>query len=533
MTPEDLGLPVESWRPGQEELVCSLAQHFQTGGTVAALEAPPGTGKSIIGAGVARLLQWKLLVVTATKQLQDQYTATFPDMADLRGRGNYPCKLEHNQVSADLGACTMGAPCEYMYTDTGQPEGIGCAYYRARGIVQQKAREAVTSYSYWLRTQVGEGNPFENIVQHGLVVCDEAHFLEKALKEAAALSIAWRVLVALKLSEPPETMSALSCWLQSAGERAADWLSSRQQYLTKWAAVPPAVRWLCTTMLDLRVRAPKIVEALERQPNSWIRSTERAGLGAQDLTTIKPVGLGPEVLSSLWSRGKRFLLMSGTLSQVLLDELLLKDTIVASAPPALRVSVPSPFPAWSRPIFFQGVSSVTKQRSPHDEEKLVRAVDHICGTYPDSRGVVHTGNYEVMKLLREHSHYRARFITHNSVDRADKIKEFLSSTGAILVSPSATTGLDLPYDLCRFQIIAKVPWPSLGDPQVKARMNRTGGRRWYMAQAAQEIAQAYGRGVRAADDSCVLYILDSTFERLHSWSELWPPWFREAVHMLD
>ena len=61
-----------------------------------------------------------------------------------------------------------------------------------------------------------------------------------------------------------------------------------------------------------------------------------------------------------------------------------------------------------------------------------------------------------------------------------------------------TEGLDLRDDDARFCIIAKVPWPDMGDPYVRERMRRDGD--WYANQAAMAVVQSSGRIVRHAAD---------------------------------
>jgi Rad3-related DNA helicase len=60
-------------------------------------------------------------------------------------------------------------------------------------------------------------------------------------------------------------------------------------------------------------------------------------------------------------------------------------------------------------------------------------------------------------------------------------------------------GVDLKDDLSRFQVLVKIPYPYLGDPLVKKRMNKWSG--WYSLQTAKKIVQAVGRSVRSYDDS--------------------------------
>ena len=100
----------------------------------------------------------------------------------------------------------------------------------------------------------------------------------------------------------------------------------------------------------------------------------------------------------------------------------------------------------------------------------------------------------------------------------------------VLVSPSMSEGVDLPYDKCRFQIIYKMPFPYLGDKQVNMRMKRD--KKWYAYKTVMTLMQAYGRGMRAEDDSCYTYIIDSDINMLFKspmYRSQIPDFFKEAV----
>jgi len=80
-------------------------------------------------------------------------------------------------------------------------------------------------------------------------------------------------------------------------------------------------------------------------------------------------------------------------------------------------------------------------------------------------------------------------------------------------------------------IVTKVPYPYLGDKQVKARTYGThDGNMWYAVQTIRAIAQMTGRGMRAVDDWCVSYILDSSFMDLYGPNRrLFPEWWSDAI----
>ena len=89
-----------------------------------------------------------------------------------------------------------------------------------------------------------------------------------------------------------------------------------------------------------------------------------------------------------------------------------------------------------------------------------------------------------------------------------------SKEPTVLLSPSMTEGVDLKGDLSRFQVICKVPYPWLGDPIVRKRMNKFPN--WYPLKTATTVVQAVGRSVRNSEDTAITYILDSDWQRFYS-----------------
>lgn len=71
-------------------------------------------------------------------------------------------------------------------------------------------------------------------------------------------------------------------------------------------------------------------------------------------------------------------------------------------------------------------------------------------------------------------------------------------------------GVDLPGDLCRFQVIYKLPFPDWGDKQINQRTSID--REWYDYKTCLNLVQTHGRGMRFNDDYCSTYIIDSRFK---------------------
>ena len=114
------------------------------------------------------------------------------------------------------------------------------------------------------------------------------------------------------------------------------------------------------------------------------------------------------------------------------------------------------------------------------------------------------------------------------VGGAEVLEGFKQSAMGVLVSYSATEGVDLPDGLCRFIIFAKVPWLPKDDPVIQLQMEEIPG--FYAYEAMSEIVQGVGRGMRHEQDQCVSYILDASFRMLrHQTKGLIPSWFNDAL----
>jgi Rad3-related DNA helicase len=92
-------------------------------------------------------------------------------------------------------------------------------------------------------------------------------------------------------------------------------------------------------------------------------------------------------------------------------------------------------------------------------------------------------------------------------------------------------GEDFTGDLGRIQLIAKVPYPDLGDKLTRLRSEEPGmGRRMYAAMTLAKIAQTAGRVMRHEDDFGETVILDGSFRRLWQWhKDLAPDWFKDVL----
>ena len=128
-----------------------------------------------------------------------------------------------------------------------------------------------------------------------------------------------------------------------------------------------------------------------------------------------------------------------------------------------------------------------------------------------------------------------RLITHDKENKTEVIEKFIKSDEPlVLISPSMGEGVDLPGDLCRFQIIYKLPFPDWGDKQIN---QRTGiDREWYDYKTCLNLVQTHGRGMRYLDDYCHTYVIDNRFKSYIKESyprNFLPDRFRESIEGME
>lgn len=175
-----------------------------------------------------------------------------------------------------------------------------------------------------------------------------------------------------------------------------------------------------------------------------------------------------------------------------------------------KIKIPQIFTYEKSPIYRVTPMLSMNYRDKHENlplaiERILKLVDHHKG----QRGLIHTGNFEVMNLIK--NRYNPRILTYsNSAEKEDIIKLLQSKPDAVVCGPSLIEGVDLKDDLCRFMIFAKVPYLSLADELVKRKMRYY--ENWYSWITMTSIQQGLGRSIRNDQDYCTTYFIDSGFE---------------------
>jgi len=527
-------------RPHQAEAATQVLDAFRRVDLVV-LDAPTGAGKTILGEMVRRQLPFtehrRSLYVCSSKILQEQvvHDPTFAGARLLKGRRNYtPETFDPKRLRAMV-ASNPPVTCEDCHIDDEGScdwcdEVPKCPYRRARDAALG-ADLAVINTAYWL-TEANHAGKFGHGARY-LAIVDEADLLDDAVTAVAEVRVSAYRMRKFGWTPPPHsttgprTTAAWVAWIDQHLPKLRAMMDSNHRQQA--ACAPSQTKSLVQLrrdyayMLNLYNALKSIREDLKGGRDSgWVRTGD-----VDSEVCWKPVWPSVVTKRLLWPHASKWLLMSASIiSPTELVDRLGWDR------PFEPVHVPSTFPVENRPIHILPVGDMSRQGPPQDRAAVIQAVRALCEeVHPDDRVLVHAVSYDLANAIVEGLRGLHRpVITYRGAANMDlAVADYKLRERAILVAPSLERGLSLDDDLARAVIIAKVPFPYLGDPLVKARTYPQGS--WYPLEALRRMVQMTGRAVRHDKDFASAYILDRQFTN-NLWRKVGPhapKWWADAL----
>jgi len=532
-SPRELGLPAKftEFRPVQIE---ALEKILASPKRWILLQAPTGTGKTLIAAALQKLTRKPMLYTCVTKDLQDQFCKDFPYAVELKGRDNYKTAF-YPKISCALCMkskksprckwccppdCYWEAPCERGSKDYECLRECPYEVQKARALA---APLAVLNTAIFLNEANYVGGFSGN--KHWIVF-DEADLLEKELMSFIEVSVSPKLIEELGL-QPPDRKTVEEAWIEWMNREAIPKVTERLKQLEEekdWKTI--SLDELRELQELTRVKAKLEFFRHEMEATMWANCTEDMENGPW---VWKPVFVSRYAEKRLWRHGTRFLLMSATI----LEPKQFCRNLGIPYEDAEYIELPSIFPKENRPIYFVPSADMTHKQKEAEWPKLVEALDTVLDLHPDEKTLVHSVSYALARYIYANSRHKDRMVIYNdTAGRTGVLERYKESEDPlVIVAPSLERGIDLRDDLCRVVIIAKVPYRDLSDEQVRKRLySARDGRAWYSVDAVRTIVQMSGRGVRHDGDWAVTYILDAQFGRLYKeWKRAFPGWWREAL----
>lgn len=518
-----------NFKPHQPAIIDQVVDAFDRVNWVV-LEAPTGTGKTLIGECVRQAMkaehdllhtkQHRCVYVCTTKNLQRQFIDDFPYARLLQGKANYPTAKMSSmfpEISCDdcLRKSSREPSCRLC-----APES--CPYQIAKGRAV-RANLAILNSAYWIR----ELNGISSLWGADLAIVDEADQLESSLLGFVEVRV-------------PQ-------WLREAAQVPAPAFKTKPESWDSWLHdhVGPAAYSAWRDAVALANKSPNLennrrvrrrlatfegICGIDVTSGRWVMDRDR------DTIVFRPVWVDRHAPKALWRLGAaKYLLMSAT---VISAEIRMRSLGVKDGDWEF-VRGPSVIDPRRRPVICSvpGVDMSYKSRTPSQDtwRLLAREIERVAALHPGVRTLVHSVSYDLTRFLQANldiGRSRPLLCVTSTRERDIQLEHFRELESAVLIAPGFDRGLDLAHDLCRVAVWTKVPFPSLGDPQVSARLYGSGhaGRDWYAMETIATLVQGAGRVVRGESDWGLTYILDAQMSRiLREHRGLIPGWFAEAL----
>ena len=480
--------PFKSPRTDQLETISEIIDAISRGYKYIVLEAGTGTGKSAIAATLSSIYD-SSYILTVTKQLQDQYLEDFSNLCLVKGRGNFRCRMDLT-LPCDEGKCIAGTEsCENPKTD--------CDYYiqKHRAL---NSNTVISNYHYMFL----ELNYVGDFKKRQLLICDEAHNLENVIMSQLKLEFSVSDLSNyLKLDITDGMLYELEngdydVWLMFIHE-------VREKYLTELERIKDVQKPQLTEKIAFIKReisdCNRFIENIAYDPYSWVFDYNLD----YEILEFKPLKVDNYAKNTLLEYGEVCIFMSATI----LDWKFFSKCLGIREDEIYAIRRKSPFNLKRNPVISVGEYNLSRKFINENAPKTVEVIKSILEKHKDDKGIIHTVSTSCKDFLIDNLN-DPRLMEHNTQNRADQLEKFKSSKEPlVLVSPSMNEGVDLPGDLCRFQIIYKLPYPDLGDRQIMMRANAD--EEWYDYKTSLALVQTYGRGMRFEDDRCMTYFIDS------------------------
>lgn len=504
--------PFDSARKEQLETISEIAEAINKGYKYIVLEAGTGTGKSAIAATLARMYE-SAYILTITKQLQHQYLDDFEHLGFklVKGRNNFTCRSSIMGESCENGQCITNAlKCPYKVSrfNFSEKEEENSCYYGFQKVVGLYADVVITNYTYAYLDLNFDGDGFG---PRELMICDEAHNLEKQLMKELTLEFE------RKEFKDEYEMDLISAYEGLSNKSKDEWCDFLEKLIEKDKLKETLFRNMYndTENPAYKVKMAEYARKIERYLmfKEYISSDDENWVIDRDIKQtfrmfFKPITINNYTKSTLFRFAKHCIFMSATI----LDYKAFAKHLGIKPNEIYAIRRKTPFDSRKNPILTYDIN-MKHEFIKTSARRAIPVINNILNMHKGEKGLIHTHTNKCARFIMD-AIDSDRLISHLDDDRQKVLNIFENSKDPlVLVSPSMDEGVDLPGDKCKFQIIFKIPYlPYVSDKQVDER--RKIDKSWYFYRTVIKLIQTYGRGMRSEDDDCVTYVLDNRIKTL-------------------
>lgn len=513
------------------------------------LNLPVGVGKSHLALMIADWFRKnvdrvsKVDIITNSKILQNQYADTYESIADLKGKENYECEQY---------ACSCAQGSEFNRLNKTSCES--CPYSSAR---ENYMGGGISLTNFYLYILYAIYNPKVMEARGAKVlIVDESHEFDDVMSDFITIKITENIVKRYKFSREYEIIKQLKSittigqyvhflgFLQneviSTLESMESGISTKPRNVTqdkrdlkiskllKTKNNDVKLMQLATDLKQLQLKIEVFLKEYKDNPNNWVLESSYNEKLKQRELSLEPIWAYDYLDKYVFSHYDMVFLMSGTI----LDKSLFCQLNGLDVSKAVYYSIPSPFNVKNRPIIYMPLGKMSYTNKTETFKRYIPYIKKLLEKYKGKKGIIHTNSFELSNWIKD-SIKDPRLIFHDSTNKDEMLELHLrSEEPTVIVSPSMATGVSFDNDAARFQIIAKVPYPSLASQKNKLRQKNNPD--WYSWKTVSGLVQMSGRPVRSNLDYADTIILDGSFGDVikHS-SQFIPDWIQNAIKRIN
>lgn len=513
------------------------------------LNLPVGTGKSHLA---LMITEWyrknvnrasRVDIITNSKILQDQYSDTYESIADLKGKDNYECQSY---------SCSCAQGSEFNRLNKTTCESCPYSYARDNFI---NGGISLTNFYLYILYAIYNPKLMENRGSKVLIV-DECHEFDDVMSNFISIKITETILKKYKFSNEYQIIKKLK-YVKSI-DQYVDFLNFLQgeiistmesmesgmgnisrsvkqdkrdlkiSKLLKSKNSDVKLMQLITDLKQYQLKIDIFLKEYKENPTNWVMETSFNEKNKQRELSLEPIWAYDYLDKYVFSNYDMVFLMSGTI----LSKNLFCNLNGLDVTKAAYYSIESPFNVKNRPIYYMPLGKMSYKNKEETFKKYIPYIKKLLEKYKGKKGIIHTNSFELAKWIEEKVK-DPRLVFHDSSNKDDILRLHKSSDEpSVIVSPSLGTGVSFDNDDARFQIIAKIPYPSLASQKNKLRQKNNP--EWYSWKTVSGIIQISGRPVRSSLDYADTIILDGSFgDVIRYSSHLIPDWVQNAIKKVN
>lgn len=444
--------------------------------------------------------------VTPQNILLDQLKGDYGNLSTfqmLKGRANYTCSENFGKTCAD-------GPCRF-------DKQKDCTRY---GSQKERALDAPVTNTNFTLFMV-----HPDMDERATLVADEAHMMPEYVLSQVEIKLREDQLDDFGWSIPEfNSFGQYVDWMKPKSYDLQDRIQTLEKKVQMKDNVDSELAYEFDQTRQMESKFSRLVMDWKHNKEKWVVQHKQEydeRLNEHVETVIfRPITPYRFMEGLVFGKGEKRLISSATPPT--------PDLLGLDGENSCRLTLDSPFPVENRPCYVDPIDQMSSSnRMDHVGEVVSKTVSESKGNT-----IVHAHTYKFASALADEFEDvvgEDDVILQESGSREQSLEKWKASDATYFVSVNMYDGIDLKDDLCRTNVICVVPFPYLGDPQVRKRKDVEGDK-FFNWETAMKIQQAYGRSTRSRDDWSDTIILDANFSWFFDQNrEFFFDWFAEAI----